>query len=269
MTPEELVNRQARAEKETFVIARTEEGFRIHNPTNGGHVYYVTGTPEEPACSCPDFEHHAGDPEWRCKHILAVLLRYRGGESAQESETPEREQIKVPDEAHSRMVLKRSVSPDGKIDALSVEFSIPINGTTDEETHARATQAIQLQDRIARGFLQSNGRENGPKPTLRQDTSNQAQPAIIIEVGGADGRWGRRLFLVFQVNGRRLRLYGSQKKLDEAIRYAGFPEAAQDLEEGTRLNLPCQVVTQPTEDGKYLNVVRVLPAQTQRDVARW
>lgn len=268
MTPEELRKREDRATKETFVIARTEEGFRIHNPTNVGHVYYVTGTPKEPACTCPDFQNHQRDPAWRCKHILAVLARY-GAENASESERPEPKRAAIREET-PRMILKRSVSPDGKIDALSVEFSVPVSETSPEETRERALQVLAIQDRIALDFLRREGRQqSSTRPMSRPNSSDSTESATIVEVGGADGRWGRRLFLVFQVNGRRLRFYGRDKKLSEAIRHAGFPDEAESLEEGMRLDLPCRVVTQPTEDGKYLNVVRVLPAREERKTARW
>ena len=73
MTREELEKRKERAERELLVISRTDDGFRIYAPERPTKSYTVSGSPEEPRCSCPDFENHEGDPEWRCKHILAVL----------------------------------------------------------------------------------------------------------------------------------------------------------------------------------------------------
>jgi hypothetical protein len=57
-----------------------------------------------------------------------------------------------------------------------------------------------------------------------------------------------------------LKLFGSEKQLSDAVVAAGFPEAANHLAEGSMLNLPCQVVTKPTQDGRFLNIERVLPA---------
>ena len=73
MNDAELEQRKARAANETLVIAPTEGGFRVYNPANITHLYMVSGVPDAPQCNCPDFETHKSDPDWRCKHILAVL----------------------------------------------------------------------------------------------------------------------------------------------------------------------------------------------------
>ena len=73
MNETELEKRKARAANETLVIVSTEGGFRVYNPANITRLYMVSGIPDSPKCNCPDFEGHKSDPEWRCKHILAVL----------------------------------------------------------------------------------------------------------------------------------------------------------------------------------------------------
>lgn len=264
MTPEELSRREERARTETFVIARTEDGFRVHAP--GGNAYYVTGSPEEPACSCPDFEHHTGDPTWRCKHILAVLARNGGTSEPQETV----QSVTTPERAVPRMILKRSVSPDGKIDALSVEFSLPVNGSTSEAIESRAREVLGLQDAIAKGFLSRNGRPqkvNGrpaPKPV-----NGEPLDATILSVGGMDGKWGRRLFLTIEAQGRNLRVYGSRNQLAARLRDAGYADQASQVAEGVSLQLPCRVVTQPSPDGRYVNVAQVLPPTSAPAGATW
>lgn len=264
MTPEELSRREERARTETFVIVRTEDGFRVHVP--GGNAYYVTGSPEEPSCSCPDFEHHEGDPAWRCKHILAVLARNGGPKESQET-VPS---ATAPELAIPRMILKRSVSPDGKIDALSVEFSLPVNGSTSEAIETRAREVLGLQDAIAKGFLTRNGRPqrtNGrpaPKPVTGEPID-----ATILSIGGMDGKWGRRLFLTIEAQGRNLRVYGSRNQLAARLNDAGYSEMASELAEGLSLQLPCRVVTLPSTDGKYVNVARVLPPATVPSGTTW
>jgi len=264
MTSEEYQKRLERAKNETFVIARTEEGFQIHSPASGGRVYQVTGSPEEPECSCPDFQHHASDPDWRCKHVLAVLHRK---DSAIENGEPGEAAQEAPE---SRMLLKRSVSPDGKIDALSVEFSLPVKGSDPEAIEARARKILALQDAITHGFLRRNGGNgsNGDRPTTTSESANgDAIDARIVGVGGMDGKWGRRLFLTFQANGRNLRLYGAEEELKARIDDAGFAEQAEHIAEDQRFDLPCRIRTEPTEDGKYVNVVQVLPAESEP--VRW
>ena len=73
MTQAELQMRQERATRETFVIAHAKEGYRVYAPTNPKQVYLVSGE-DDLQCTCPDFEKHADDPEWQCKHVLAVRL---------------------------------------------------------------------------------------------------------------------------------------------------------------------------------------------------
>ena len=85
----------------------------------------------------------------------------------------------------------------------------------------------------------------------------------MVAVGGMDGRWGRRLFLTIEADGKMLRLFGTEKRLAEAITAAGFPDVAKKVAEGLTLDLPCRVVTVPSPDGRFQNVERVLPAQTR------
>ena len=82
----------------------------------------------------------------------------------------------------------------------------------------------------------------------------------MLGVGGLDGKWGRRLFLRFDVRGRPLRLFGAPKQLADSIAAAGFPDLAHDVAEGVRLNLPCRVLMKPSNDGRFLDIVKVLPA---------
>src|SRR5574337_396677 len=78
MTNQELAKRQERATAETFVIAQTEDGFRVYAPADPTKLYLVTSSNGTPQCTCPDFQFHGhgADPSWRCKHILAVASRF-------------------------------------------------------------------------------------------------------------------------------------------------------------------------------------------------
>lgn len=81
----------------------------------------------------------------------------------------------------------------------------------------------------------------------------------MVNIGGMDGKWGRRLFINLQANGQSLKLFGNKTQLADAIRNAGFPRMAERIEEGVALRAPCRVITKPSPDGKYVNVERVLP----------
>src|SRR5215472_7572169 len=60
--------------EERLIISLNDEGsFRVYSPAYPTKFYTVSGTPEGPKCTCPDFEEHKNDPEWKCQHMLAVL----------------------------------------------------------------------------------------------------------------------------------------------------------------------------------------------------
>src|SRR5437868_1994592 len=92
----------------------------------------------------------------------------------------------------------------------------------------------------------------------------------MVSIGGMDSKWGRRLFIVIQANGRSPRLFGNKSQLAEAIKTAGFTNLADRVEEGMAVRVPCRVITKPSPDGKYTNVERVLPVQMpQNNGGRW
>src|ERR1019366_2206938 len=56
-----------------------------------------------------------------------------------------------------QMLIKRSVSPDGRIDSVSVEFSMPVSDQTETEIKAKALKSLYLQREIVTSFLKLNG----------------------------------------------------------------------------------------------------------------
>lgn len=275
MPQEQLDRRHTRTTHEPLVISRTDEGFRVYAASDPGRVYEVAGSPEAPTCTCPDFRFHHADPGWRCKHILAVLDHAgQVHESARTTDAVEAEEraaiqeegrgrtkkrTKAQGNGAAQMILKRSVSPDGRIDALSVEFSSAVDPAAGEEIKARALATLTLQAAIVEGFV--NGRRaerpraaEEPAPPKERDG---AVPARLLSIGGLDGKWGRRLFISVQVNGRTAKLFGTPNQLGAALATAGFPN--REIAEGVTLDLPCRAVTKPTADGRYLDVEQILP----------
>ncbi len=272
MTPQELSIRLARVEHETLVISKTEQGFRVYAPAGKARPYFVTGTAEAPSCTCPDFQNHNEDPAWRCKHVLAVFKGENGRTSADSgngsAQAPANGGRQRPNGV-AQMILKRSVSPDGRIDALSVEFAYPVANVTSQEIERQAGAVLKLQHGIVTQFLGgdgANGSPAAPKPAAPSRAvpalpTDEAVEAELVSIGGADGKWGRRLFITVAARGKILRLYGNSKQLADAIAAAGFPEMAEETTEGTALNVPCRVVTRPIKDGRYLAIEKVLPAE--------
>jgi hypothetical protein len=270
MTQEQLDTRVERAERDLFVISTTEEGWRVRSAHNPSRYYVVSGNGEGLRCNCPDFETHFSDDEaWACKHILAVQdYQAKLGSKAKPDGDGSATQPEVPAEAvqqngasvPAQMIIKRSLSPDGRIDSISIEFSSSLENMTVAELRSRALKTLALQTEIAKGFLNgSNGKANGS-----QVKGNGAMPARLLDVGVANGQYGERFYLNVDVNGRRARFFGTVGQIARAIGIGGEKLAASDIAPGLRLDLPCRVVTQPSADGRYLNVTQVLPREYAR-----
>lgn len=279
MTEQELHGRAERAHEDALIMAPTEDGIRVYAAADPKKSYLVSGLPERPHCTCPDFRLHAADPDWQCKHILAVRDRFFGGSSASEDGYEAEERRAIQEEARTpkrrtttprnggpaaQMLLKRSASPDGRIDSLSVEFSCPVADVPDD-VKARARELLALQGEIMGDFLKSHPGKttnggNGAAQSSPSDMKSPAVPARLVAIGGMDGKWGRRLFITVEVNGTTTRLFGNKKQLGDALTAAGYAGFASHIAEGTSLGVPCRVVTKPSDDGRYLNVERVLPS---------
>mgnify|MGYP002621619987 CR=1 FL=1 len=264
------MQRQARAAEEPFVITKTEHGYRVCSPRSPGNQYLVTDTGDEVTCTCPDFERNAADPEWRCKHMIAVAAQTTGAKAEQAGDAstahvaantgrePHRGNGNSTESpALSRILIKRSVSPDGHIDSLSVEFSAPLRSPAAEGIREEAKSILRIQSDIIADFLAANR----PRRSEERVNGGGVGPveARLLSISGMEGRYGRRLFLNVLVNGRIAKLFGSHKQLADALDNAGFGEFGQQIAEGVELNLPCRVVTKPTPDGRFLNVEKVLP----------
>jgi SWIM zinc finger len=194
-----------------------------HNPSQ---YHLVSGDGEGLRCSCPDFEKHvAEDRNWTCKHILAVqdyqekTAGQQKPESYEEAERVaiESEPVPQPQNANAspkaQMLVKRSLSPDGRIDSISLEFSFDLAEQNAAEIKSRALNALKLQTEIVHSFLgstKSNGRGNG-NTNARSNGNNDARNtngtivARMLDLGIAQTAYGERLFVNFDVNGRRAR----------------------------------------------------------------
>jgi SWIM zinc finger len=289
MTDTQLEVRKERAENGTLVISKLDDGFRVYSVQNPSNMYHVRKDGERWTCTCPDFDVHKADTTWRCKHILALVpwMKRNGNGAPAPMEKPADKPSVSADGAQQpppaasprplqpvppvpvQMMMKRSVSPDGRIDSISVEFSLPVSGYSNGEIKQRALSTLELQKEIVGEFLKLNGSKVSPvfartsQPPKPMNGDGKPAFARMIDIGKMNGKWGERLFVNVAVNGRTLRLFGSAKQLAEQIQTAGYDLDAANLEPGLRLNLACRVVTKPTDDGKYLNVEKVLPLGNQ------
>ncbi len=277
MTQEQLEVRSKRAAQEFLVISPTDDGWRVRSAHNPSQHYQVSGDGEGLRCTCPDFETHFPEDEaWACKHILAVRdyqAKVPGNGQTKSYPDEERAAIQAEPVQHSenpdtkkpqaQMLVKRSLSPDGRIDSISLEFSFDLREESAGDIKSRALKALKLQTDIVESFLgsgKSNGRGGGN--TNARSNSNNGAPktngtvaARMLDLGIAQTAYGERLFVNFDVNGRRARLFGSDQAILDAVATAGKRIDQEELEHGLKLNLPCRVTTE--QNGKYLNVTQV------------
>ncbi len=257
--------KKGRTETQPLIISKETKGFRVYSPEFPKAAYIVKSGPKGPACTCPDFQTGNGDKNMRCVHIVAV--REQVGEledifpdehSGQQNGDPPRQSVSVQEGDGIQMHIKRSVSPDGRIDSLSVAFSCPVDKIPAGKLAIHASKIIQIQSEIVGNFLKSKPKEDS-QPQSNAPQEGGAVPATMLTIGGMPTKWGRRLFINIQVNGKVARLFGSEKQLGDHLRASKFPHLAPGISEGVRLHHPCRVVTELSPDKKYLNVVKVLP----------
>ena len=138
-----------------------------------------------------------------------------------------------------------------------------------DEIKTKALTTLKLQKEIVADFLKLNGERKAvfvsPASKPPEPTPQNGQPvfARMLDIGMIYGKWGKRLLINFEVNGRRCVLFGSANQLAAHIVAAGYEFEPENIEVGLRLNLACRVTTKPTDDGKYLNVDKVLPVGTK------
>jgi hypothetical protein len=221
----------------------------------------------------PEFQNGALGVQ--CRHIEAVLDRYgRGNGDAEGDNYARQERLAIQNESRvapdqgrqagpAVMLLKRSVSPDGRIDSLSVEFTAEVDGMAANEVAERAARLLALQTAIVRGFLDSAKNSNGTG--LKAENNNGANGAALAEmvgIGGTDGKWGRRLFIGFQANGQSL--LAALWQPDPACR--GNPKRRVRQDGGADRGRCGSAGAEPrhheaSPDGRYVNIERMLPVQ--------
>ena len=71
MTADELSSRQRKAM--SLSVTAVEDGYSV--PSSDGGEYIVSYAEDgRLVCKCVDFIIHKADKEWKCKHVLAVIL---------------------------------------------------------------------------------------------------------------------------------------------------------------------------------------------------
>lgn len=256
-----------------LVVSRTDNGYRVFEARHPSKQYLVSANLDDPGCTCDAFAEDGA-----CEHVRAVLAQTNGGAQGKHDErraieaggqpAQKRKRRNAKADASALMTLKRSVSPDGRIDSLSVEFTCPVEQVSVSEIKTRSTGMLKLQADIVSAFLAGNGKQaNGLAPNGTNGNGHRPAPntnggpvaATMLRVGSSNGKWGPRLFISLQANGQGLRRFGTAKQLVEVLSSAGYRYTERDIADGLRLDLPCLVVTKPSANGRYVDVDRVLP----------
>ena len=64
--------RQKRAQALIPTVRKVEGGYRVAS-SRSTTEYLVTKPNGRILCTCPDFQHHEDEPDFQCKHVMAVI----------------------------------------------------------------------------------------------------------------------------------------------------------------------------------------------------
>lgn len=273
------VDEAATADQSLLVVKPENDGFQVYAPTEPDQIFRVTGSVTEPQCTCAEFQWRgANNPEHICVHIAAVM-RHLEENVAQPGTNPseadhglEKPGGTAPDQAPASangangqpdptaLCLRRSVSPDGRIDSLSVELSLPIAGLVRQEVHGVARKALQCQADIVSTFLEESRPPRAQGAGTREASENgNPVVATLRDIGSMQTRWGWRYFINVQVDDGTYRLIGNRRKLSDQLANAGYAALGRQIAKGKHLNVPCLATLEDSADGRYTNVVELFP----------
>jgi len=102
----------------------------------------------------------------------------------------------------AQMLIKRSISPDGRIDSVSVEFSMPVSDVSNGEIKDKALKTLQLQKGNCEHVPEAQRREGTGQRRSNSRARATGEPeqrggkpvfARTIDIGKINGKWGERL----------------------------------------------------------------------------
>ena len=252
-------NGRSTAASSAKIVSRTDDDtYRVYDANMQGAVATVTVQGDTLDCSCGGRVRAEPGMSRPCDHLRTILERLpeEHGASGQPASLKQR---------GCQLLLKRSVSPDGRIDALSVELSTDVDPRDRDLLVRQGEYLLGLQERLAQTFMaeqagaksepQRNGAVRSHAPALPESRDLPGQPARALSVGAMDTRYGRRFFLQVEVDGKRCRFFGSRAKVAKALGDAGYPIEPEALYDGLEVGIDCRARTEKSKDGRYTNVV--------------
>jgi len=128
-----------------------------------------------------------------------------------------------------------------------------------------AARSMEVYSSEERAAIQTEGSSQVKSGQVQPENTNSIPSQMVLKRSlSPDGRIDSISILNVDVNGRRARFFGTLGQIVRAIAAAGEKLSTQEVEPGLRVDLPCRVIAQQSSDGRYLNVVQVLPADYRR-----
>ena len=253
-----------------LVVNPSEDGLQVYEADNPSRAYHVTGGADNPHCTCPDFAWKGKRGGYQCAHIEAVLRHLGQSQAPPNAAAGVRGGRHVPAPAAATghnsngpasLTLKRSVSPDGRINSVSLEFTLPADLYGAPDLEAQVLDLLERQDAIAAEYLDRHG-ANASGQQQDADGPNGAVPATLKDVGGMQTKYGWRYFINVEAGNRTYKLFGTRQQLVDQLKAIGEHNAR--IAKGAALDIPCRAVLEESDDGRYINVVDILPRDGQR-----
>jgi hypothetical protein len=168
---------------------------------------------------------------------------------------------------HSGRMLVRSLSTNGKVEVVSVKLDLPLDGLTTQQIIAQGLNALKLETEIIESFFSGaisppltavpvNGHRRFADSTAEEEES--AVPATLVDIGKTKNN---AYFINVKVGAQTARLFGHRRDLVMQLARAGVDLTPEAISERLTLNIPCRAVTKPSNDGRYLLVVKLFPAK--------
>jgi hypothetical protein len=163
----------------------------------------------------------------------------------------------------TRIMVHRSLSPDGLINLVSVTIDLSIDGLTIQEIKAKGMKALRLETEIVQGYMESlstaapPGKAEPEINTNGADDERFAAPARLLNISKAKGN---TYFINVKVGGKRAKLFGTPRQLVTHLASISQELTPEAISDGLQLDYACRAITELNGNGRYLNVVKLLPA---------
>jgi hypothetical protein len=233
-------------------IETTIAGYQVSDPSARTSPQVVTIQGNQFVCDCVDF-----DEDSNCNHIRAVLSHLCTQTKKAFNESADNRQLT--DASPATMTLRRSISPDGKIDSLAIEFSSPVDRSSCADITARALSMLKLQSVVANEFLMSKHAGRAIENNNGHSSQVLMANARMIRIGEVPTKRDRSLFLEFHLRDQGARLFGTSEELAQAVADAVYSSSPDDICDGLNLDVACQVLVKPSRNPLYTEILRVLP----------